>query len=518
MTRQDDLAEALIDGLADALDIPISRYDSANKRYKSVSAWLSRPESYFVGTDVNVYIQGSFRLGTAIRPIGDMEHYDLDIVCEFKLPKHAQTQASLHRALGDELRLYATRYDMKEPEGWDRCWTLNYADEARFHMDILPSVPDGAGQVLLLKAANLSSALADTSVAITDKTHPFFNVVSSDWSISNPNGYAKWFQSRMAPSTVRKRLVALRDAVVNVAEMQYSEAKTPLQSAVQILKRHRDMRFSESLAKVKPSSVIISTLASHAYQQEPTVSGALRSILSNMHRFIEDRRGESWIVNPSAPRENFADCWRTTPELKDAFFDWLDTAKWDFAAAAREADSEGFVDVLAPRMGRHLMASAVQKSRTVLASKSLMGRAMAVVARPITAMTRILDAPHRRPATWPYVPAGTVEIATARCIRSGFRPERFFSESTVPKRASLEFQAETDVRSPYRVYWQVVNTGQQAREVGNLRGELQEDSVARGHLKKVESTQYAGTHSVECFIVKDGNCVAKSGPFIVNIQ
>ncbi|WP_371870544.1 hypothetical protein [Pseudomonas fluvialis] len=28
---------------------------------------------------------------------------------------------------------------------------------------------------------------------------------------------------------------------------------------------------------------------------------------------------------------------------------------------------------------------------------------------------------------------------------------------------------------------------------------------------------YAGIHSMECFIVKDGDCPARSGPLIVNV-
>jgi hypothetical protein len=67
------------------------------------------------------------------------------------------------------------------------------------------------------------------------------------------------------------------------------------------------------------------------------------------------------------------------------------------------------------------------------------------------------------------------------------------------------------------VYWQIVNTGQQARDARGLRGEF-EEVVVRGHLKREESTRYMGTHSIECFIVKNNYCVAKSGAFVVNIQ
>ena len=34
----------------------------------------------------------------------------------------------------------------------------------------------------------------------------------------------------------------------------------------------------------------------------------------------------------------------------------------------------------------------------------------------------------------------------------------------------------------------------------------------------LERTKYAGMHWIECFIVKDGVLVARSGEFVVNIE
>ena len=83
--------EPLLDSLAAKLDVPDSRYEAAERSYKSVGEWLRRPRSAFASTHVEVYSQGSFQLGTAIRPVSDEEDYDLDIVCEiyFKKPDDA---------------------------------------------------------------------------------------------------------------------------------------------------------------------------------------------------------------------------------------------------------------------------------------------------------------------------------------------------------------------------------------------------------------------------------------------
>jgi hypothetical protein len=85
----------------------------------------------------------------------------------------------------------------------------------------------------------------------------------------------------------------------------------------------------------------------------------------------------------------------------------------------------------------------------------------------------------------------------------------------------LNFIADTNVPPPFNVYWQVVNTGAEAASLGNigLRGEIfSAKSAGRGGLHQRESTLYTGMHWIECFIVKDGVCLARSGEYIVNIE
>ena len=197
MLKPTQAAEELISDLADSLDISDSRYESAERSYKSVSSWLDRPESRFANIRFNVYTQGSFRLGTAIRPFDGSEDYDLDIVCEFSKSKFSQTQKQLFDDLGYELQLYAGAHSMEDPSPWRRCWTLNYADEAQFHLDVLPCVPDAQRQRRLREAAALSQEHVEKSVSITDKEHENYRLLTDDWPVSNPNGYADWFYARM---------------------------------------------------------------------------------------------------------------------------------------------------------------------------------------------------------------------------------------------------------------------------------------------------------------------------------
>jgi hypothetical protein len=89
----------------------------------------------------------------------------------------------------------------------------------------------------------------------------------------------------------------------------------------------------------------------------------------------------------------------------------------------------------------------------------------------------------------------------------------------LPKRCALLFSANTDVPKPFDVYWQVVNTGTESNEAKQLRGQIFSSKTAGvGGLTQKETTLYTGMHWIECFIVKNGICVARSGEFVVNIK
>jgi hypothetical protein len=513
MNKTSGIAESLLDDVARALDIPDDRYEAAERSYKAVGKWLQRPESKFASVNVGVYSQGSFRLGTVIRPIDGKEHYDLDVVCEFAKTKLAQTQEDLHSDLGQELNEYSKAHGMERPNPWRRCWTLNYADSAQFHMDVLPCVPDGQRQRELREMQKIALAFVENSVAITDSHNANYQRLSREWPISNPNGFAKWFYERMKPVyEMRKRAIMLMEKRASVAEIPDFRVKTPLQAAIQILKRHRDFRFSSD-AERRPTSIIVSTLAANAYNQEESILGALVTVLNGMDSYIRKRGDIYWIENPSDPRENFADAWNDDASKRDAFYDWLETARTDFERASEENDIDEFVGLLAPRMGRELVEKAVEKRR----GGSEFKRAVTKIS-PVSILQKILDSPHRKPMKWPVVRQGSVTIEARTAPREGFRGQAIPNNGPpLEIGVSLRFEARTDVSGPYEVYWQIVNTGDAARSARDLRGGFEWSKTEVGSLRKSETTRYPGCHSIECFIVRNGYCVARSGPFIVNI-
>jgi len=91
----------------------------------------------------------------------------------------------------------------------------------------------------------------------------------------------------------------------------------------------------------------------------------------------------------------------------------------------------------------------------------------------------------------------------------------------VGKGYGLRFRAQTNAPSPFEVQWQVTNTGREASDNHGLdnhalRGRFYDSDD--GPMGRWESTQYAGTHWIEAFVVKNGVCVARSGRKFVKIK
>jgi hypothetical protein len=364
-TNATSIAKIYLESLAEELEISDTRYEQAQESYASLGRWLSRPASTLRDYDPAVYVQGSFGLGTVIKPLHAEEEYDVDAVCELKALNKAQlSQETLKTMVGAEIESYRRSQAMTKPlrEG-RRCWTLNYADGAQFHMDVVPALPNARDVRILLDSKGLDSTRAATAIAITDNERFGYANISDDWPRSNPKGYLEWFKSRMRVILEKRRRAMADAAKASVEAIPDYKVRTPLQSSIMILKRHRDIMFVKDELNTCPISIIITTLAAHSYRGEEEIADALLSILTGMEAHIaRDARGRAIIANPSDPLENFADKWSEFPEREQAFYTWLRQAQRDFAHAASLADRKAITDSLSPHVGTDLAKRAADRS------------------------------------------------------------------------------------------------------------------------------------------------------------
>jgi len=137
----------------------------------------------------------------------------------------------------------------------------------------------------------------------------------------------------MYDAYVRNENLHLTEA--DIEKVKRYKIKTPLQRAVQLLKRHRDIMFDGKPSNLKPTSIIITTIAGRLYENEDNVFDAISSILSKAEEFIVDNKvgDQYYIENPSYPGENFADKWNEHPERATEFLRWIRQAKKDLTSA-----------------------------------------------------------------------------------------------------------------------------------------------------------------------------------------
>lgn len=331
----------ILETLGETLDITETQYKAAVSSYGAVGEWLAKPESLLSPYKPIIRPQGSFMLGTMIKPICEDDDLDIDLVCELTGKNPQWTQHHLKQAVGNRLKANGTYKNMLVEEG-RRCWTLTYSDNANYHMDILPSLVCNGYNIVLEKAFSATTLDKDyesLAIRITDnkQNNYYSDTIAENWMKSNPFGYGRWFFNAADVFSLRKSIM-LSETVSPVPK--YNKDKLPLQRVVQILKRHRDMMFNGD--KDKPISIIITTLASRAYNKETSIIDALMNVVSNMRNYIESRYDSStgriikWISNPVNPEENFADKWVEHPQREKNIYKWLDQVGQDIQAIVQQ--------------------------------------------------------------------------------------------------------------------------------------------------------------------------------------
>ena len=100
--------EEILQELAQNLDITESEDEDIRKSYEAVGTWLSDKSSPLKDYDVEIRPQGSYNLGTTIRPITKDGDIDIDLVCELKGKQPQWTQKDVKNAVGDRIKAHGT--------------------------------------------------------------------------------------------------------------------------------------------------------------------------------------------------------------------------------------------------------------------------------------------------------------------------------------------------------------------------------------------------------------------------
>lgn len=336
----------MLEHLCVVLEPTETQKTTARERYEAIGHWLADAPQYLFST-VRISPQGSFALGTAIKPLGGLE-YDVDLLCRFSAATRRNEAADLKRILGDRIR-----------ENWaygsilhemPRCWRLDYVGE--FHMDITPSVPNPA-------CPNGGELVPDKKLRV--------------WKSTNPGGYIRLFERRAAlvpKMRVLKSFTAM-DSRGSVDPFPvHNGFKGILRRIVQLQKRHRDIYFENADESLRPISIILTTLAAQAYEfcvgkyifdsEFDVVLAVVRTMPYFIERYTLHGKPQWRITNETTEGENFAEKWNLHPERAAAFFEWHERILADVEQLTKLEGSDRITKSLAQAFGSQPMNQVIK--------------------------------------------------------------------------------------------------------------------------------------------------------------
>ena len=239
--------------LRDEVNLNQSRLDRLETSVGAVKDYLRGNLTGYQKTER----QGSYALGTLIRPVDDNNGYDADI--QIVMNPNPQWEPKdyvleINRTLAGN-KNYADKLRLKS-----RCVTVDYAGD--FHLDVVPRVT-------------------------INGNHYVCNRTDNKFEETDGNGYRDWFNEK-------NRITGGN-----------------LKRAVRLLKHLRDHK-----NRFSAKSILLTTLAGNTIKSSDdgttavsTVADTLETVLSRMNDYLQQHPNMPAIKNPVLPTEDFNRHW-----------------------------------------------------------------------------------------------------------------------------------------------------------------------------------------------------------------
>ncbi|OPJ55706.1 nucleotidyltransferase domain-containing protein [Clostridium oryzae] len=379
--RKEDLVK-----LVKGLDITPTMFKNATEKYENLGHYLQE-----VGLEVDIFPQGSFSIGTIVRPYRNLQDgsYDLDFICRVNKQKENTNAKTIKYDVYKALCKNETYKKLLCKEEYDKCWTLEYAeiDGIDFNMDIVPAVREDNDTILYLQSKGINITMANKAVAITNRKKGVYK-----WSTSNPKAYREWFEVINAPfieynrqTKLEKMISESRGFYNSIESIPIGMERSALQRVIQLLKRHRDVYFSKNKReRDKPLSAVITTISAliarnaspsldvydllqfivHEFEVYSNIQRMNESEFNEVYKekkVIERQNGKWIIMNPVNPKDNLADAWNEEPEKAVCFFQWVKQIKKDFIDSLYEQDDK-FISALENGLGSNYVQKNINKN------------------------------------------------------------------------------------------------------------------------------------------------------------
>jgi len=435
----------------------IERIDSA---IRSLSDYLMK--SYNLPNE-DIFVQGSYANDTAVKPAPSLEggEYDVDIIA--MIGDQAKTASQTLSDLENTIKMHSYYGSIIDNSSKTApCIRLRYADDevGGFHVDLVP--------------ARVCYHGAPIEIPMRDDT----------WRETAPCEYTDWCRN-LGPDFAR---------------------------LVKIFKRWRD---ENQGVRVAIKSILLQVLiANNISIDSESDAVSYTKTLENIETYLAQYETSIPIIpNPVLSSENLADRWEMKEYLD--FKECLTEAVGLALEALSETDLTKSSELWNQLLGESFpvglkepdLNKAVQGLGRVRFEEFPEDKWTTIEFKYDAEITGLSEAEvekHIRTARQPYYRTLIIKVR-----------QKFDSGTMLTKGLDLFYTAKTNTPKPYNVFWKVVNTGVDAESHG--------EKATRGNIfsstsPHKESTDYTGTHWIECFIEKNGACVAKSGRFYIEIE
>lgn len=325
---QIDSWELLLFRTAKKISLSEPQYNLISDRYETLQGIISSSSNEIL-KDAHIFVQGSIRLKTALKPapqaVEELATIDADAIIWLPNAKDSDSNSVL-RAIEE---CFSNGVRVEKPiQQLRRGIRIIYSDEQPgFHIDVTP-----ARNILGSVEIN-----GEGSLQVPDREH--------GWKASSPIPYSSWLESVAACEINLTGRMALSSRMTEAASQDpipdYKEYidDNPLRAAIKLLKRHRDeWAIRTKNISFRPISAIITTLAANAYIKVVLESRtsplrpveAILKIVELMPFQIELTGSRYSILNPKDSGENFAEKWNLPDKgakYVEAFRSWHSDAQ-----------------------------------------------------------------------------------------------------------------------------------------------------------------------------------------------
>lgn len=276
-----DINKVFEDFLENTVNLNASRFEKIEKAQDVLGDFIKASDT-FKDMYVGASLQGSARQKTIIKPVGEDDEFDADILITLK-ENTEWSPADYHANLASIFKDSDRYKDITDTRGKTRCVTIDYNSD--FHVDLVPAI-ERDGQMYI------------------------FNKSTDEEECTDGDGYSQWF------------------------EQQDAYAGGYLVPVVRLIKYLRDSRNDFDTRSVILTTIIGMQVRSD--DQFGSLSEAFVTIMDRLDTFLSIHEDAPTIENPAMPEETFDRNWK---DDDNESFKALKKAVETYAESASGAES-----------------------------------------------------------------------------------------------------------------------------------------------------------------------------------